>query len=76
MTFDEAARRYAQQLTDNDEYRRSWWRERKKVEALFAELKMLLRWLEDHVRDLVAAQESHERKHSEARDVREIVARS
>jgi len=40
VTFDEAARRYAQQLTDNDEYRRSW-RERKKVEALFAELKML-----------------------------------
>jgi len=32
VNFDEAARRYAQQLTDNDEYRLSS-RERKKVEA-------------------------------------------
>jgi len=36
----------------------------------------LMRWLEDHVRDLVAAQESHERKLSGAQDAREIVARS
>ncbi len=42
VNFDEAARRYAQQLTDNDEYRLSW-RERKKVEALFAELKDVIK---------------------------------
>jgi len=42
VNFDEAARRYAQQLTGNDEYRLSW-RERKKVEALFAELKDVIK---------------------------------
>jgi len=40
--FDEAARRYTQQLADSDEYRRSR-RERKKVEALFAELKDIIK---------------------------------
>jgi len=42
VNFDEAARRYAQQLADTDEYRLSR-RERKKVEALFAELKDVIR---------------------------------
>jgi len=42
VNFDEAARRYAQQLVDSDDYRRSM-RERKKVEALFAELKDIIK---------------------------------
>jgi len=42
INFDEPARQYAKQLVDTDEYRLSR-RERKKVEALFAELKDVIK---------------------------------
>jgi len=42
VNFDEPARQYAKRLADTDEYRLSR-RERKKVEALFAELKDVIK---------------------------------
>ena len=42
VNFDEPARQHAKQLAGTDDYRRSW-RERKKAEALFAELKDIIK---------------------------------
>jgi len=42
VNFDEPARQHAKHLAGTDDYRRSW-RERKKVEALFAELKDIIK---------------------------------
>ncbi len=42
MNFDESARERAKQLSATDAYWRSW-RERKKVEVLFAELKNVIK---------------------------------
>ncbi len=41
VNFDESARQHAKQLAGTYDYQRSW-RERKKIEALFAELKDII----------------------------------